>query len=50
MDNNWTIASIVFIAAAVIILLLIIQNKKDKKNLLNKFTKTEEEGKIDSNS
>ncbi|MDQ6755908.1 MAG: hypothetical protein M3004_03145 [Bacteroidota bacterium] len=50
MSNNWITALIVLIAAAGIITLLIMRNKKDKKNLLNKFTKTEEEGKIDANA
>ncbi len=50
MSNNWITALIVLIAATVIISLLIMRNRKDKKNLLNKFTKTEEEGKIDSNA
>ncbi len=50
MSNNWITALIVLIAAIVVITLLVMRNRKDKKNLLNKYTKTEEEGKIDSNA
>ncbi len=49
MNNKWLIALIVFIVV-VILTLLIVRNKKDKENLLNKFTKAGEEGKIDSNT
>jgi hypothetical protein len=48
MSNNWITVLIVLIAATVVITLLVMRNKKDKKNLLNKFTKTETEGKIDA--
>ncbi len=50
MSNNWITALIVLIAATVVITLLVMRNRKDNKNLLNKFTKTEEEGKIDANA
>jgi hypothetical protein len=48
MSNNWITVLIVLIAATVVITLLVMRNKKDKKNLLNKFTQTETEGKIDA--
>ncbi len=50
MKNNWAVIIIVIVAAAALIIFLFIRNQKDKKHLLNKFTKTEEEGKIDSNA
>jgi len=50
MSYNWITALIVLIAATIVITLLVMRNRKDKNNVLNKFTKTQEEGKIDSNA
>ncbi len=50
MKNNWIVIIIVLIAAVALILFLFKRNRIDKRHLLNKFTKTKEEGKIDSNA
>ena len=50
MKNNWAVIIIVIMAAFALIIFLVKRNQKDKRHLLNKFTKTEAEGKIDSNT
>ena len=48
MKNNWTVMVIVIVAAFALIIFLVKRNQKDKRHLLNKFTKTGVEGKNDS--
>ncbi len=49
MKNYWAVIMLVIVAAVALIIFLFKRNQIDKKHLLNKFTKTGEEGKIDSN-